>query len=382
MLKTYKFRLYPTNQQVIVLNNTLDVCRHIYNEFLADRRNAYNRCNQSLSTMDQLYQVQYLEFDTDVHSQVKQDVIRRLGKSFDAFFRRCKEGEKKAGYPRFRGKNRYSSFSYPQSGFKISGKKLKLSKIGDIKIVLHRKVEGKIKTCSIVKNGKAWYACFSVEIEPKKRPIGPVTSIGVDVGLNAVVTLSDGTKIEAPGYYRKAEYNLKRQQRSLSRKKLYSNNWKKQSDKVSHAYKVIVNKRNDFNHKLSRTLVDNYDLVVFEDLNIRNMVRNSKLSKSIHDAAWGKLIQYTMYKAEEAGTSVELVAPHNTSQNCSCCGIKVSKTLATRIHKCPNCGLVLDRDHNAAINILKLAVGTTVKACGAEPLGSAMNQEATCFYTW
>lgn len=382
MLKTYKFRLYPTNQQVIVLNNTLDVCRHIYNEFLADRRNAYNRCNQSLSTMDQLYQVQYLEFDTDVHSQVKQDVIRRLGKSFDAFFRRCKEGEKKAGYPRFRGKNRYSSFSYPQSGFKISGKKLKLSKIGDIKIVLHRKVEGKIKTCSIVKNGKAWYACFSVEIEPKKRPIGPVTSIGVDVGLNAVVTLSDGTKIEAPGYYRKAEYNLKRQQRSLSRKKLYSNNWKKQSDKVSHAYKVIVNKRNDFNHKLSRKLVNNYDLVVFEDLNIRNMVRNSNLSKSIHDAAWGKLIQYTMYKAEEAGTSVELVAPHNTSQNCSCCGIKVSKTLATRIHKCPNCGLVLDRDHNAAINILKLAVGTTVKACGAEPLGSAMNQEATCFYTW
>lgn len=113
MLKTYKFRLYPTNQQVIVLNKTLDVCRHIYNEFLADRRNAYNRCNQSLSTMDQLYQVQYLEFDTDVHSQVKQDVIRRLGKSFDAFFRRCKEGEKKAGYPRFRGKNRYSSFSYP-----------------------------------------------------------------------------------------------------------------------------------------------------------------------------------------------------------------------------------------------------------------------------
>lgn len=381
MLKTYKFRLYPTNQQVIVLNKTLDVCRHIYNEFLADRRNAYDRCNQSLSTMDQLYQVQYLEFDTDVHSQVKQDVIRRLGKSFDAFFRRCKKGESKPGYPRFRGKHRYSSFSYPQSGFKISGKKLKLSKIGDIKLVIHRKIDGKIKTCSIAKDGKSWYACFSVEVTPK-TPIEPVTYIGVDVGLNAIVTLSDSTKIEAPEYYRKAEYDLKRQQRSLSRKKLHSNNWKKQSDRVSHAHKMICNKRTDFNHKLSRTLVDNYNLVVFEDLNIRNMVRNSKLSKSIHDAAWGKLIQYTMYKAEEAGTSVELVAPHNTSQNCSSCGIKVSKTLATRIHKCPNCGLVLDRDHNAAINILKLAVGTTVKACGVESLGSAMNQEATRFNGW
>ncbi len=381
MLKTYKFRLYPTNQQVIILNKTLDVCRHIYNEFLADRRNAYDRCNLSLSTMDQLYQVQYLEFDTDVHSQVKQDIIRRLGKSFDAFFRRCKEGENKPGYPRFRGKNRYSSFSYPQSGFRISGKKLKLSKIGDIKIVLHRKIAGKIKTCSIVKDGKAWYACFSVEVNPK-RPIEPATSIGVDVGLNAVVTLSDGTKIEAPEYYRKAEYNLKRQQRSLSRKKLYSNNWKKQSAKVSHAHKVICNKRNDFNHKLSRTLVDNYDLVVFEDLNIRNMVQNSKLSKSIHDAAWGKLIQYTMYKAEEAGKFVELVEPRNTSQNCSSCGMKVSKTLATRTHRCPNCGLVLDRDHNAAINILKLAVGTTVYACRVEPSGSSMSQEATCFNRW
>lgn len=381
MLKTYKFRLYPTTQQVFVLNKTLDVCRHIYNEFLADRRNAYDRCNQSLSTMDQLYQVQYLEFDTDVHSQVKQDVIRRLGKSFDAFFRRCKEGEKKPGRPRFRGKNRYSSFSYPQSGFKISGKKLKLSKIGDIKIILHRKIEGKIKTCSIVKDGKAWYACFSVEVTPK-RQIEAVTSVGIDVGLNAVVTLSDGTKIEAPGYYRKAEDDLKRQQRSLSKKRLHSNNWKKQSDKVSDANRIIRNKRNDFNHKLSRTLVDYYDLVVFEDLNIKNMVQNSKLSKSIHDAAWGKLIQYTMYKAEEAGKIVELVAPHNTSQNCSSCGIKVSKTLATRIHRCPNCGLVLDRDHNAAINILKLAVGTTVKACGVEPLGSAMKQEATCFNRW
>jgi putative transposase len=382
MQKSYKFRLYPTKQQEVTLNRTLDVCRHIYNEFLADRRNAYERCNQGLSTMEQLYQVQYLEFDTEVHSQVKQDVIRRLGKSFDSFFRRCKNGDVKAGYPRFKGKNRYNSFTYPQSGFSISGKKLKLSKIGEIKIVQHREIEGKIKTCTIRKDGKQWYVTFSVVIENNTISVEPVTFVGIDVGLNSLVTLSDGTQIDSPKYYRKTEDELKRQQRNLSRKKKFSNNWKKQCDKVNRLHLKIRNQRNDFNHKLSRELINAYDFIAFEDLNVKNMVKNSRLSKSIHDASWSNLIQITKYKAEEAGKFVELVNPCNTSQLCSNCGNKVEKTLAVRVHKCPHCGLVLDRDHNAAINILNRAVGITVQACGIESLDLIMKQEATLFIGW
>ena len=382
MQKSYKFRLYPTKQQEVTLNRTLGVCRHIYNEFLADRRNAYDRCNQGLSTMEQLYQVQYLEFDIDVHSQVKQDVIRRLGKSFDAFFRRCKNGESKVGYPRFKNQNRYNSFTYPQSGFSISEKKLKLSKIGEIKIVQHREIEGKIKTCTIVKDGKHWYVTFSVVIDNDAIPVIPNTFIGIDVGLNSLVTLSDGTQIDSPKYYRNSESNLKRQQRILSRRKKFSNNWKKQVAKINTAHRKIHNQRNDFNHKLSRKLVDTFDYIVFEYLNIKNMVKNTRLSKSIHDASWSNLIQITKYKAEEAGKFVELVNPYNTSQNCSNCGIKVEKSLAMRVHNCSHCGLVLDRDHNAAINILNRAVGTTVQACGIESMDSMMKQEAAVFIGW
>lgn len=382
MQKSYKFRLYPTKQQEVTLNKTLDVCRYIYNEFLADRRNAYERCNQGLSSMEQLYQVQYLEFDIDVHSQVKQDVIRRLGKSFDNFFRRCKNGDAKAGYPRFKGKKIYNSFTYPQSGFSISGKKLKLSKIGEIKIVQHREIEGKIKTCTIRRAGKQWYVTFSVVIENNTTPVEPVTFVGIDVGLNSLVTLSDGTQIDSPNYYRSTEGELKKQQRNLSRKKKFSNNWKKQCDKVNRLHRKIRNQRNDFNHKLSRELINAYDFIAFEDLNVKNMVKNSRLSKSIHDASWSNLIQITKYKAEEAGKFVELVNPYNTSQLCSKCGQKVEKSLAVRVHNCPYCGLVLDRDHNAAINILNRAVGTTVQACGIESLDSMMKQEATLFIGW
>lgn len=382
MQKSYKFRLYPTKKQEVTLNKTLDVCRYIYNEFLADRRNAYERCNQGLSTMEQLYQVQYLEFDIDVHSQVKQDVIRRLGKSFDSFFRRCKNGGAKAGYPRFKGKKRYNSFTYPQSGFSISGKKLKLSQIGEIKIVRHREIEGKIKTCTIRRDGKQWYVTFSVVIENNTTPVKPVTFVGIDVGLNSLVTLSDGTQIDPPNCYRNTEAELKKQQRNLSKKRKFSNNWKKQCDKVNRLHRKIRNQRNDFNHKISRKLINAYDFIAFEDLNVKNMVKNSRLSKSIHDASWSNLIQITKYKAEEAGKFVELVNPYNTSQLCSKCGQKVEKPLAVRVHNCPYCGLVLDRDHNAAINILNRAVGTTVQACGIESLDSMMKQEATLFIGW
>ncbi|WP_406660802.1 transposase [Methanolobus sp. ZRKC3] len=364
MRKSYKFRLYPTKEQGIILTKTLDVCRYIYNEFLADRRNAYDRCNRGLNILDQINQVKYLEFNIPVQSQVKQDVIRRLGKSFDAFFRRCKSGEI-PGYPRFKSKGRYNSFTYPQSGFLIEGTKLKLSKIGTIKLKQHRGIEGKIKTCTIKRELDQWYAVFSADLGKCPIKVEPITSIGIDVGLNSCVTLSNGEQFDSPEFYRKSEKSLTVQQKRLSRKKKGSENRNRQKSKVVKVHRKIRNQRLDFNHKLSRILVDRFDRIVFEDLNINNMVKNHHLAKSISDVAWGQLIQMTKYKAEETGKFVELVNPYNTSQMCSGCGTLVKKSLAVRTHKCPECGLELDRDHNAAINILNLCtVGTTGRACG------------------
>ncbi len=369
MRKSYKFRLYPAKEQEIVLVKTLDVCRYIYNEFLADRKNAYDRCNQGLTTFDQITQVKYIEFNTEVFSQIKQDVLRRLGKSFDAFFRRCKTGET-PGYPRFKGKDRYNSFTYPQSGFRIEGTKLKLSKIGSIKIKQHREIEGKLKTCSIKREGDQWYAVFSVDMGASPEKIRPSTSIGIDVGLNSCVTLSNGEQYDSPIYCRKSERSLAVQQKRLSKKKRRSSNRLKQKLKVAKVHRKIRNQRLDFNHKLSRALVNRFDRIVFEDLSIKNMVKNHHFAKSIHDVAWGQLIQMAKSKAEEAGKYVELVNPFNTSQECSSCGNIVRKALSVRIHKCPECGLELDRDVNAAINILnRCTVGTTGRACGVTDVG-------------
>jgi len=316
MRKSYKFRLYPTKEQELVLVKTLDVCRYIYNEFLADRKNAYDRCNQGLTTFDQIIQVKYLELNTEVFSQVKQDVLRRLGKSFDAFFRRCKTGET-PGYPRFKGKDRYNSFTYPQSGFKIEENRLKLSKIGSIKIKQHREMEGKIKTCSIKREADQWYVVFSVDMGKSPEKVRPVTSIGIDVGLNSCVTLSNGEQYDSPTYYRKSERSLAVQQKRLSKKEKGSSNRLKQKLKVAKVHRKIRNQRLDFSHKLSRTLVDRFDMVVVEDLSIKNMVKNHHLAKSIMDVAWGQLIHMAKSKAEEAGKYVELVNPFNTSQECS-----------------------------------------------------------------
>ncbi|NOQ48218.1 MAG: IS200/IS605 family element transposase accessory protein TnpB [Methanococcoides sp.] len=215
-----------------------------------------------------------------------------------------------------------------------------------------------------------WYAIFSVDMGATPEKIDPATSIGIDVGLNSCVTLSNGEQHDPPTYYRKSERSLAVQQKRLSKKKKGSVNRLKQKTKVVKVHRKIHNQRIDFNHKLSRILVDRFDTLVFEDLSIKNMVKNHHLAKSIHDVAWGQLIQMAKSKAEEAGKYVELVNPYNTSQKCSRCETIVKKGLSARVHKCPECGLELDRDINAAINILNLCtVGTTERACGVTDVG-------------
>jgi len=358
MKTAYKFRMYPNRQQEVQLEATLDTCRHLYNLALADRKNAYESEGVSRSYEDQAGMLVAEKKDGNfkaVFSQVLQDVLRRLDKSFKAFFRRVKRGEK-PGYPRFKGQGWYKSFTYPQVGFKLDGSKLVLSKIGSIRIFKHRDVEGRIKTCTIKKDKLGhWYATLVSEIEDVPQA-EPKTAIGVDVGLNSLVALSTGEMIEYPRYYLKAEQKLAAAQRNLSRKKKGSANRQKAKAKVAKISQDIQNHRDEFLHQVSRKLVDSADLIVFENLSISGMLKNHHLAKHIQDHAWGKLIQFTQSKAAKAGKVVELVDARYTSQKCSQCGIIVPKTLAERTYLCPNCGLEVDRDINASLNIRTLGL--------------------------
>jgi putative transposase len=362
MRKIFKFRIYPTRKQEVKLIQTLITCRHLYNDALAERKdnaklnrlifdlqlfpwgkpewiNYYDQANNLTSSKT--------DEQKQVYSQVLQNVLKRIERSFKNFFNGY-------GYPRFKRRNRYDSFTYPQSGFSITDDgKLKLSKIGEIKLIRHREIEGKIKTCTVKRDVDHWYVSFSVEVDDIPCTEMTGQSIGIDVGLKSLITLSDGKQVEPPKFLRKSEKKLAKQQINLSRKKKGSNNRNKQRVNVAKVHRNIRNQRQDFTHKISRELVNAYDLIVFEKLQIRNMMKNHHLAKSISDAGWYQLIQFTEYKAEEAGKVVELVDPKNTTQLCSGCGNKVPKSLSVRIHKCPECGLELDRDVNAAINILQ-----------------------------
>jgi len=363
-LKTaYKFRLYPNKQQEAILDLTLETCRRLYNLALADRKNAYEVEGISRSYEDQAAMLTSGKKNGNfrgVFSQVLQDVLRRLDKSFKAFFRRVKAGEK-PGYPRFKGQGWYKSFTYPQAGFRLEGSRLILSKIGSIRIFKHREIDGKVKTCTIKKDKLGhWYAILVAESEDVPQ-IEPKKAVGVDVGLKNMVTLSTGETIQYPKYYIKYEKKLAVAQRDLSRKKKGSSNRQKAKIKVARLYQKIQNCRDEFLNQVSRKLVDSADLIVFENLNISGMLKNHHLAKHIQDHAWGKLIQFTQSKAAKAGKVVELVDARYTSQKCSQCGIIVPKTLADRTHLCPNCGLEMDRDVNAAMNIVTL--GLRDRAC-------------------
>lgn len=355
MMTAYKFRLYPNKQQISTLKLTLDICRHLYNDALAAKIEAWKDDRIDLSEFEMSKQVsrnrKHNATLKSVYAQVEQNVLKRLKRSFDNYFRRCKEHATKKGFPRFKSVNRYNSFTYPQSGFKIKGSKLTLSKIGSIKIKVHRQIEGKIKTCTIKRNAlDQWFAIFVTEqADIPKIPIE--TAIGIDLGLEHAVTTSNGDFTDYPGYYRNEEEKLKKAHKNLSRKKLGSSNRNKARIHLAKAYHKVTNIRDEFLHQTSRILINSADAIIFEDLSISGMIQNRSFAKSIQDVSWGKLIAFTQSKAERAGKSVILVDPRNTSQICSSCETIVKKDLSVRIHECPACGLILHRDHNAALNI-------------------------------
>ena len=366
MKKAFQFRIYPNKNQEVKLNRTLNTCRHLYNDALAERRRQAELNNLCFSFQvfpwgkpewigyeDQANALSdsKTSFQKEVFSQVLQDTLRRLDKTFKNFYRGF-------GYPRFKSRNRYTSFTYPQKGFEFKDGKLNLSKIGSIRIFQHREVEGAIKTCTIKKDTDQWYVVIITEIEKRVEQVPVVTTVGIDLGLKSLITLSSGELIEHPKFLGMSEKKLIRVQRELSRKKKGSANRKKQIIRVAKVHRKIRNQRKDFAHKTSRTLVNNYDLIAFEKLNIRGMVQNHHLAKSISDAGWYQLQTFASYKAEWAGKNAEFVVPNGTSQECCICGNVEHLTLADRVFRCSRCGNVKDRDVNASKNIENRAVGT------------------------
>ena len=359
ILKAFKYRIYPNKKARKAIEQTIYLCRNLYNAALAERNDSYEIEGRSLNYYDQANSLSFLKENCPsfklVHSQVLQDVLRRLDKAYQAFFRRIKLGET-PGFPRFQSANRYNSFTYPQAGYEIVKGKLKLSKIGSVRIFLHRPIEGKIKTCTVIRKNGRYYACFSCEVEAENFPlVGGM--VGIDMGIKEFCVTSNGEVFESPKTYRKAERRLKQLQRSVSRKKKGGKNRKKAVRQLARKHEHVANQRKDIAFKTAKYLFDNYDLVAHEDLNISGMVKNHHLAKSISDAGWGIFFNILESKAKtNAGKRVVAVDPKYTSQKCSKCGELVPKKLSVRTHKCPYCGLEIDRDWNAAINILHKAI--------------------------
>jgi putative transposase len=357
-MRVFRYRLKPTKAQVTKLYEQLELCRWVYNETLAMRKNSFEQEGKSISYFESkrmlpIWKESKPELKS-VHSQVLQDVVLRVNLAFGAFFRRVQAGEEDPGYPRFKGKNRYDSISYPQSGFSIDGNTIWLSKIGDIKFKLHRPIDGCVKRLTIRRSStKKWYVSFIVEDTEKHILPTYEEIVGIDMGILNFAALSNGEVVANPRFLLADEERLKKAQSKRDKLSKGSLQRRKASNAVSHLYERVTNRREDFAQQLSRQWINRYDIIIFEDLNITKMIHNHNLAKSILDASWNKLIQYTSYKAEDAGRKVVLVNPMNTSQMCSSCGQIVKKDLSVRVHDCPNCGLSIDRDLNAAKNILR-----------------------------
>ncbi len=354
-----------------------ETCRRFYNDLLAERKTAWEERQQNIGKYEQLRQVKERKatnpWAAEVHSHVLQVVVTDLDNAFQAFFRRIKAGQT-PGYPRFRGANRYNSFGYKEygNGFKIDGRRLRLSGIGRVAVRWHRHVVGTIKTVRLIKKVSGWYACFSVEQEAQSvQATG--RDVGIDVGISSLITTSDGARVPPQHWYRREQQTLRVLQRRVARRVKSGKNRRKAVVQLKRQHERITNRRKDFLNKLAHDLVTQYDRIAVEDLRVTNMVKNRHLAKSILDAGWGYFVARLHVKAAEAARVVVEVDPAYTSKTCSTCGhVFENLTLNDRWIDC-RCGLSLDRDHNAAINILKRA--GQVRWSVSSPVGG-LGQEA------
>jgi putative transposase len=344
------------------MRKALSACCWLYNHFVEQRTSAWKKDKKSISMYDQHAIIPDLkEKNTDlvlVHSQVLQNAAVRVDLAFKAFFRRCKAGEK-PGYPRFHGSDRYDSFTYPQypSGCALHGKFLHLSKIGVVPVVLHRKLEGIPKTVTVKRSRTdKWYVTFSCEVAEPKKLKKSKEKVGIDVGLATFAALSNGDKIENPRFFREEENALAHAQRQHTKLSKGSAERRDHRKAVARVHERIAWRRGNFAHQHSRKIVNRFGFIAVEDLAVNHMLHNRCLSKSISDAAWSQFDSLLAYKAEWAGRQHVKVNPAYTSQTCSQCGHRQKMPLSDRTYACPCCGLLIDRDLNAAKNILALGL--------------------------
>lgn len=356
MIKAYKYKLNPTKAQEALLSATLDNCRYLYNCALEQRIRAFKHSKASLNYYHQantLKEVkEHLPEYKNIHSQVLQDVLKRLDKAYKAFYGRVKRGDK-AGFPRFQGKDRFDSFTFPQYK-QAPSKTVYIPKIGNIRIRLSRQIVGRIKTLTVKRdNCGDWFAVFTCDNVPDK-PLEPTgLSVGIDRGIACLTAKSDEDEPEAaPKYFNKAEKALRKAQRRLARRKKNSKRREKARLAVAKIHRKIARQRTDYTHKKSTELIQNYDVIVLEDLNTQGMAR-SNLAKHILDAGWTMLLTQLTYKAEYAGRQIALVNPAYTSQTCSKCGHVAKENRKSQSKfKCTKCAYETNADCNAARNIL------------------------------
>jgi putative transposase len=365
MLRTYRYRIYPTRAQGERLRWTFERLRELYNAALEERRDAYRRQGETLSSYSQAAEIKAVrevrpEY-AEIHVHLLQDAITRLDRAYRSFFRRIKSGEK-AGFPRFRGRGRYRSFTFKdaknRNGVRLcaDGKRLNLTGIGRVKIKLHRPTQGRLKQVTVVLSGDGhWYACLCCDDVPA-RPLAAVDNrVGIDVGITHFATLSTGEHIANPRYYERAQVSLARSQRIVSRRRnKRSGRRRKAVALLAKQHDRVRRARLDFHHKVARDIVRRFDDIAVERLNVKGLARG-RLAKQVNDAAWAQFTAILSSKAECAGREFIAVDPRGTSQTCSECDGEVRKDLSVRVHDCPHCGYVTDRDHNAARNVEKRA---------------------------
>ena len=378
MRKSFKYRIYPSKKQIELINNQLFEACKLYNCALEHRIWQYKGAGKSISYKEQSSELKDIRKDGFCKLEnfsACQDVLRRLDKTFKAFFTRLKKGSK-PGFPRFKLARRYDTLTFPSygDGCKIKGKKIYMQGIGDVYMRLHREVEGEIKTVSVTRKNEKYYIIFSCVVEKNVLPkTGSI--VGIDMGLESLMADSNGNFIENPRWLRVSQNKLRVLQRSVSRKKKGSGERKKAIKILSKFHEKVSNQRLDFLHKLSKRIVQDNDIICIEDLNIKGMAAGM-LAKSVNDAAWGIFFQLLSYKAENADKEVRKVNPRGTSQRCNKCKTEVKKDLSVRWHECPSCGESVHRDVNSAKEILWL--GTNLDALTWSN-SSCVAPEAVCF---
>lgn len=369
MRKAFKYRLYPTRQQDAAMSAMLETHRRLYNDALAERKQAWEQEQRSVSYGEQSGQLKAARtanaFLAATNFSSCQATLRRLDTAFGAFFRRINARET-PGYPRFKGRNRFATVVFPSygDGCRFDGGKVYFQHIGRVKVKLHRPIAGQMKTVAFTREAGDWYVVFSCDLGEGTVSPSSGPAVGIDLGLKAFLVTSDAESLPPPRYYRQAQAALRLAQRRVARRQKGSTRRRKAVRMLQKQHQRIGNLRRDFHHKTARALVSRYGTVVHEALNIRGIAR-SRLAKSTHDVAWGAFLLILAHKAEEAGVTMIAVPPHNTTQMCSGCGKLplVSKTLADRVHRCAHCGYVADRDVNAAQNILRLGSSLQDKTC-------------------